>query len=119
MSLQAIVWIALAWIGANAILPIFLNSIERQYQLQIDTIVMGSLGGFKWLLLRLFQLFLIILMLPSLVLLIFLEKVAPSLCQRKQYLRDLTAAKRATFEPNFPRILVGSFRAYAKYKKLK
>jgi len=100
-------------------LPIFLNSIERQYQPQIDALVKGSLGGSKWVLLRLLQIFLIVLMLPSFILLIFLKRVAPSLCQRKQYLIDLAAAKHATLEKNFPSILVGSFRALAGYKKVK
>ena len=113
MSPRAILFIALAWVVLNALFPLFLNSIERQYQSQIDGLVRGAITLSARGLLRFLQLFLLILMLPTILLTLLCERVYLKLFSI-QYFADIQLAKNAVLGKEFPDLFVRGLRAWRK-----
>jgi O-antigen ligase len=112
MDTSSLLWIAGIWLIANAVFPLFLSSLERQYQPQIDSIVRSSINRSRRFIVRVFQLMLIVVMLPSFLIVTVAAKLAPQLVRTNAYLRDILLARNATFERDFPLTYMKLFRAW-------
>lgn len=79
MEIKIIFYIILVWLFINAIFPIFLNSIERIYQSQIDKHVKYLLSFTYSLTNKLIRYFLILFFAPIIILVIIFENIYPKL----------------------------------------
>lgn len=118
MSIKAWVYIAFIWVILNALLPILFRSFERIYQPQIDFLVSGLVSIFRWVVLRLLQLILIVVLLPSIVLVKVLEHIYPKIFSI-QYFSDLRVGMRGLFSKDFWDLMVKGYKEYKELKKVK
>ena len=109
MGTESILLIIILWIAANGLFPLLLNSIERQYEKQIDSLARGVVSVLWWLVLRIVQLILVLVMLPSFLLITTVERIYPRALAMR-YLADIHLTRRATLERDFPRTYVAAFR---------
>lgn len=79
MTIKSLFYVFIAWLLLNAIFPMFLNSIERLYQIKIDFIVRGITSLLKRIMLGVLQIILIIWCLPTIVLMKILERTFPKI----------------------------------------
>ena len=115
MSIKAWVYIVFIWVILNALLPILFRSVERIYQPQIDFLVKGLVSILRWVVLRLLQIILIGVCLPSIVSVPVLEHIYPKIFSIK-YFSDMRIGMRSLFRKDFWDLMA---KAYKEYKELK
>ena len=79
MTTKSLFYVFIAWLLLNAIFPMFLSSIERIYKVKIDFLVRGITSLLKWIMLGVLQIILIIWCLPTIVLMVLLERIFPKI----------------------------------------
>ena len=79
MTTKSLFYVFIAWLLLNAIFPMFLNSIERLYKVKIDFIARGITSLLKRIILGVLQIILIIWCLPTIVLMVLLERIFPKI----------------------------------------
>ena len=85
MTTKSLFYVFIAWLLLNAIFPMFLSSIERIYKVKIDFLVRGITSLLKWIMLGVLQIILIIWCLPTIVLMILLERTFPKIFTYKSW----------------------------------
>jgi hypothetical protein len=116
MSAESFLLIGIIWVAANAFFPLILNSIERRYEKQIDSLVRGMVSVSWSVMVRFIQLVLVLLRLPSFVLVVILEQIYPRAFTLR-YLSDIRVAKQATLSKDFPKIYVTAFHNIRNRRK--
>jgi predicted membrane protein len=111
MAPRYLIYIIIVWIAANALFPLFLNSVERLYQKQIDRTVAGTIRATKSFLLFLLRVFLIVLMLPTIVLVIIFERTFPKVF-RIRYLAEIQYSVALLFKRDLWNVLTQDFRRH-------
>ena len=108
--------IFLIWIGLNAIFPLFLKSVERQYQRQIDFIVKGLFRTIKILLIRILQVIMILLFFPNILLALLLKKIKTNNPRLYYSFQLYISLKDALLAKDFPAIFIKGYRIWRKNK---
>ena len=85
MTTKSLFYVFIAWLLLNAIFPMFLSSIERIYKVKIDFIARGITSLLKRIILGVLQIILIIWCLPTIVLMILLERTFPKIFTYKSW----------------------------------
>jgi len=112
-----IIYIIIIWIAINFIFPIFLKSVERQYQKEIDVMVKGFLWFLKQIIIRTLQLILIIFFLPNLLIGFFVQDIHFKRKRIKYFFDSFIMLKDGMFEKQFPHTLVKGFKYWIYYNK--
>ena len=107
MTTWQVLLVILLWLLVNAFFPLFLNSVERQYQQQIDRLVVRSISIVVAILLRAFQILSIMIMLPTVVLVTVTEQMVGArgiemLCKRSWLLADIVTGVKFVLRRDFP-----------------
>lgn len=117
--MNSLLLIFLIWLGVNALFPLFLKSVERQYQRQIDFIVKGLFRIIKIFLIRIVQVAMILLLLPNILIAVLLEKIKTS-NPRSIYFWSLYTSfkdlKEALLAKNFPAAFIKGYRIWRENK---
>jgi len=92
-------WIVTIWILSNALFPLFINSLERLYQRQIDNTVAGFLSICRMLLVGGLRLFFYVFFAPATLTIVLGEKMFPKHFT-KGIFRDIRYAKLAMLSSN-------------------
>jgi len=85
VTIKSLFYVFIAWLLLNAIFPMFLNSIERLYQVKIDFIARGITSLLKWIMLGVLQIILLIWCLPTILLIVLLERTFPKIFTYKSW----------------------------------
>ena len=90
MDAKTLVYIVVAWLALNVIVPLFVNSIERMYKKRIDSFVQSSMSLFRrfffflvkillTVVLTILQILFIIIMLPTILWVPVAERFFPKI----------------------------------------
>lgn len=104
------------WIAVNAIFPLFLKSVERQYQRQIDFIIKGLFRIIKILLIRILQVIMILLFFPNILLALLFEKIKTNNPRLFYSFQLYISLKGALLEKDFPATFIKGFRIWRENK---
>ncbi len=110
--MNEIITVFFIWIVINAFFPLFLNSIERQYQNQIDNVV-GRVGKFlRKFFIKLIQLALIIFLFPNILVGMIAQNRQFKSFRMKAFFDPYVLMKDAILEKKFPNTFVTNFKIW-------
>lgn len=110
MKTEQILLVIILWLLINALFPLFLKSVDRLYQKEIDQFVAASLSIGVTILLRVFQLLSIIIMLPNISLVTAAEHIVgpdkiETASRHSRILAQYIAGVKFVMRRDFPNIL--------------
>ncbi len=119
MKISIILGIIGAWLATNMLLPIFLRSLERVYQTQIDSVIKSGCRLTKVVMLSLLQGILIIYFAPSILIIGVVERVYPRFFELPVIKRSsVYSSLHLLFTRRFWMVLAEDFRNTVKIRKL-
>ena len=117
MESRHVIYIVIGWLAVNVVFPLFLKSVDRLYEKQIDRCVAGVFRATKWFLLMLLRVFLIILTLPTIVLVIIFERVWPRIFHIR-YFAEIQYSMNLLFKRQFADVIVRDLKKFRQQKDL-
>lgn len=100
------------WIAINFVFPLFFNSIERQYQNQIDMVVRSGVSLISQFFVRLLQLALIVIVFPNLLIGIIVQNRKFRSRRMNIIVENFVMVKNAVLERDFPNTFIRGFKVW-------